>query len=138
MESLLSFSKKRRLGKTPLSSKQWCVWKHRFVCLAYSDQTRITTTNLEKDELLEAGLGEKEIEFCSDDMGFGGIKEVLFEVFPRLRDGGGFQLLKGVANSPSVEPLSKMVYTSLKVFKQRAHWGMDRYFRARAPRNISL
>ena len=124
MESLFSFSKKRRLGKTPISSKQQCVWKHRFVCLAYSDQTRMPTTDAEKDELLEAGLGEKEVEFVfSDDMDFNGVKEVLFQAFPRLQDGGGFQFLKGVGNSRTLEPLSKMVYTSLKVLKQRVGQG---------------
>lgn len=39
------------------------VWKHPFICLASVDQTRIPTREYEKDELLEAGLGEKEIAF---------------------------------------------------------------------------
>ena len=34
-------------------------WKHKFVCLAYRDQHRIPTTDVEKDDLLQAGLGEK-------------------------------------------------------------------------------
>ena len=121
MESLFHFPNKCKLGrKTALSSKQRCVWKHRFVCLAYTDQTRIPTSDFEKDE---AGLGEREIEFFSQDMGFDGIKDVLFNEFPCLQDGGGFQLLKGVANSRSLEPLSKMVYTSLKVLRQRVGQG---------------
>ena len=82
MESLFHFPKKCKLGrKTALSSKQRCVWKHRFVCLAYTDQTRIPTSDFEKDE---AGLGEREIEFYSQDIGFDGIKDVLFNEFPRL------------------------------------------------------
>lgn len=41
-----------------------CVWKHRFVCLAYPDQYKIPITDVEKDDLLQAGLGEKEVEFA--------------------------------------------------------------------------
>lgn len=121
MEYLFLFPKKRKLGKRAIRKQS--VWKHRFVCLAYTDQTRIPTSDLEKDELLEAGLGEKEIEFFSQDMSFEDIKDVLYDEFPRLRDGGGFQLLKGVANSHKLEPLSKMVYTSLKVLRQRVGQG---------------
>ena len=47
-------------GKKPKSASK-CSWKHKFVCLAYHDQTRIPTTDTEKDDLLQAGLGEKEI-----------------------------------------------------------------------------
>ena len=137
MESLFSFPKKRRLGKAPLSSKPQCAWKHRFICLAYIDQTRMPTTDAEKDELLEAGLGEKEVEFVfSDDMDFDGIKEVLFQAFPRLEDGGGFQFLKGVGNSRALEPLSKMVYTSLKVLKQRV--GQGRTYIRPIQRNLDI
>ena len=36
-------------------SKHQIAWKHTFVCLAYRDQNRIPTTELEKDGLYEAG-----------------------------------------------------------------------------------
>ena len=81
------------------------------------------TCDFEKDELVEAGLGEKEVEFGSYDMGFTEIKEVLCEEFLRLREGGGFQLLKCAANSRVLEPLSKTVYTSLKILRQRVGQG---------------
>ena len=44
-----------------------CAWKHRFVCLAWRDQQRIPTTDTEKDDLLEAGLGEKVVSFPSHE-----------------------------------------------------------------------
>ena len=43
------------------NQKNQNAWKHKFLCLAYCDQTRIPTTDVEKDDLLQAGLGEKEI-----------------------------------------------------------------------------
>ena len=39
------------------------------VCLAYHDQRKIPATDIEKDDLLQAGLGEKEIEI--DDLVLG-------------------------------------------------------------------
>ena len=80
-------------------------------------------SDFEKDQLLEAGLGEKEVEFSSLNMAFEEVKEVLLEEFPRLKGGGGFQFLKGLPNSRSLEPLSKAFYTLLRVLKQRVGQG---------------
>jgi len=44
------------------------VWCHRFVCLAYRGQSRQPTTDADKEELYQAGLREKEIEFQSLDL----------------------------------------------------------------------
>ena len=44
---------KSKLGKKKAKNG----WKHNFVCLAYRDQYRIPTTEFDKDELYEAGLG---------------------------------------------------------------------------------
>jgi len=81
-------------------------WKHKFMCLAYRDQVKISTTHVEKDELFEAGLGEKEVALDSVDAGPEEFCEVLYQAFPQLRRGGGYQLFKCVANSRTLEPLS--------------------------------
>ena len=39
-------------------AKKGVEWKHHFVCLARRDQSKVPTTDTEKDELLQAGLGE--------------------------------------------------------------------------------
>ena len=62
-----------------------CLWKHKFVCLAYHDQTKIPTTDVEKDDLLCAGLGEKEIEFYNLEIGSDEFRELLYKHFRRLR-----------------------------------------------------
>ncbi len=41
-----------------LKGKGTC-WKHKFVCLSYTDQEKIPTTDFDKEELFQAGLGEK-------------------------------------------------------------------------------
>ena len=94
-------------------------WRHKFVCLAYRDQDRIPTTDADKEELFQAGLGEKEIHFDSLDIEQDEFKEILFSNFPRLKDGGGFQFLKGISNTHNLEVLSMAVHTSPNLLKQR-------------------
>ena len=77
---------KRKIGK--FSSK--CSWKHRFVCLAYCDQYKIPTSDVEKDDLLRAGLGEKEVVFESLDLDADEFKKVLYEAYPQLEAAGWF------------------------------------------------
>ena len=94
-------------------------WRHKFVCLARTGQTRIPLKESEKDELFSAGLGEKEIEFPRLEATADEFREILYEAFPRLKDGGGYQFLKCVPNSRQLEPLSGLVMSSPILLKQR-------------------
>ena len=96
-----------------------CVWKHKFVCLAYHDQQKIPTTDTEKDDLLQAGLGEKEIEFTELDIGAEEFRDLLYHHFPSLREGGGFQFYKCAPNSRSLEQLSPTTLSSPALLKSR-------------------
>lgn len=71
------------------------VWRHKFVCLAYRDQERIPTTDCDKEELYQAGLGEKEIIFENLEISQSEFRDIILENFPRLEAGGGFRFLKG-------------------------------------------
>ena len=68
-------------------------WKHKFVCLASTDQSRIPTTDVDKEVLYRAGLGEKEIFFEQLDIDAVEFREILYQTFPKLKCGGGFQVL---------------------------------------------
>ena len=57
-------------------------WKH--MCLPYHKQTRIPTMESDKDELFEAGLGEKIIEFDELEMSAEQFRDTLYDCFPRL------------------------------------------------------
>lgn len=70
-------------------------WRHKFVCLSSPDQEKIPCTDFEKEELFEAGLGEKEICFENVDISQEEFKEIILQTFPRLEGGGGFRFLKG-------------------------------------------
>lgn len=101
------------------NKKKKGVWKHKFYCLAYVGQSRLTTSEAERDDLFEAGLGEKEVEFDKLDISADEFKEVLFEAFPKLRDAGGYQICKCVPNSRKLEPLSTRVLASPLLLRQR-------------------
>lgn len=70
-------------------------WHHKFVCLAYKDQNKIPTSDAEKEDLYQAGLGERKISFDRLDISPNEFRDLLYHNFPRLKEGGGFQLLKG-------------------------------------------
>ena len=95
------------------------VWKHRFICLASVDQTKIPTREYEKDELLEAGLGEKEIAFEDLHISADEFRDILYDEFPRLRQGGGFRLYRCMPNTRNLEPLSVTVMSSPAMLKAR-------------------
>ncbi len=59
-------------------------WKHKFFCLAFHDQRRIPTTDVEKDDLLQAGLGEKEIWVNNLEMNAEEFRDLLYFHYPQL------------------------------------------------------
>ena len=89
-------------------------WTHHFVCLAQVNRQTIPTTAREKDALFSAGLGEKKIVFSTVDCNAEEFREILFTTFPKLREGGGYQLCKCRPNSRELEPLSSAAMTSPK------------------------
>ena len=91
------------LGKRPKRP----AWKHRFVCLGYYGQDQVPTTDADKDELFEAGLGEKEVEFERLDLDVTQFHDVIYKAFPNLQEGGGFPFCKCLPKFQSLKPLSK-------------------------------
>ena len=94
-------------------------WKHRFVCLARRDQLKIPTTDIEKDDLLEAGLGEKCVEFSSLDIDGEQFRDKLYSEFPKLREGGGFQMCQCLPNSRQLEVLTSVTHALPSILKER-------------------
>ena len=112
MSTLFPHKKKLKLRKST-------VWKHNFFCLGYVGQDRVPTTDADKEELFQAGLGEREVEFESLEMTPEEFKAVIFASFPRLGKGGWFQLLKCLPNSRTLEVLSMAVHSSPRLLKDR-------------------
>ena len=89
------------------------------MCLAYCDQYKIPTMDVEKDDLLQAGLGEKEVEFVSLDLDADEFRKVLYRAYPQLENAGGFQCFKCVQNSRRLEALSSVTLSSPALLKSR-------------------
>jgi hypothetical protein len=85
--------------------------------LSDHDQFRIPTTDSEKDALLEAG---KEIGFCDMELNADQFRDLVYEHFPRLKEGGGFQFFKCTPNSRSLEVLSATTISSPEALRSRA------------------
>ena len=105
-------------GKKPKSASK-CSWKHKFVCPAYHDQTRIPTTDTEKDDLLQAGLGEKEIVFDDIEISAEDFRDIMYDKYPSLREGGGYNFFKCMPNSRSLEKLSVITLSSPSMLRSR-------------------
>ena len=80
----------------PKRPNKGIVWRHKFFCLAYKDQTRSPTTEADKEEFFRAGLGEKELTFNDVNMNQQDFHHLILEAFPRLKKAGGFRFLKGL------------------------------------------
>ena len=89
VSTLFTHKKKLKLCK-PVA------WKHKFYCLAYIGQDHVPATDTDKDELFQ-------------DWG-----RRILSLTPRLREGGGFWLLKFL---PNMEVLSMAVQASPSLLK---------------------
>ena len=67
------------------------------------------TKSIEKFLLNEAGLGIKEVSFPIDAT-HAEFKEIIYKAFPRLQEGGGFEFLKCLPNSKSLEVIPTSYY----------------------------
>ena len=103
--SLFNFKKKEK-SSSPHS------WTHKFVCLPGTDADRVPTAHAERRLLEEAGLGEKVVEVgdlnCSPEV----FRDVLNASYPKLRGGGGFELLRCLPNSRELVVMGPKVCSS--------------------------
>lgn len=77
-------------------------WTHNFICLAEKDVLSIPGRE-EKMSLKESGLGEKNIVFSDKKGNFAYIQGVLERQFPKLKAGGGFELLRSCGGRRQLE-----------------------------------
>ena len=84
----------RKKGKArfqPYKVKE--TWTHDFCVLSDQDQRKVPPASY-KQELREAGLGQKTIVFKNKRGDFKYLQEELFSNYPRLENGGGFDLYR--------------------------------------------
>lgn len=113
---------KRRCGAfsslVPKRGKKKCSsWTQKFVCLASKDRQRVPCTIGEKEELIEAGLGERSVCIPDVECSAQVFKETLVAEFPKLADAGGFELMRCLANTRQLEPISTTVSQQPRALK---------------------
>nr|XP_040024494.1 uncharacterized protein LOC120812493 isoform X2 [Gasterosteus aculeatus aculeatus] len=87
----------RRPAQVQVSRRSYT---HTVCCLADHNADKIPSV-LVKAELLTSGLGEQKVTFSGNDHDPMVITNKLIEVFPKLQQGGGFELLKLVGSTRS-------------------------------------
>jgi hypothetical protein len=82
-------------------------WTHDF-CLLSSPAAKKTPTVVEIDQLRKAGLGKRKIVFPSKDADHNGLVKHLEASYPKLKSGGGFELLKGIGGGSGARNLESL------------------------------
>jgi hypothetical protein len=77
-------------------------WTHQFVCLSNVGCQNIPNRS-EKCVLKDAGLGDFRVVFSNKRGGHAHIKETLESVFPKIKEAGGFEILRSSGSSRSLE-----------------------------------
>ena len=88
---LFNFGKKRDV-RQPSKKKRKSMWTHDFVCLSSTKCMR-PPTSLQAGELMRAGLGKKPLSVFSLAES-SELHEEILDAFPKLKDGGGYELLR--------------------------------------------
>ena len=90
-------------------------WIHIFFCLAKTEENRVPSNTLQRTKLVLAGLGERKVTVADVNCSPQEFQETLLTEFPKLRKGGGFELLKCSASTRQLEliPFSISISPSL-------------------------
>ena len=68
-------------------------WTHQFVCLPNVDCNTVPNRS-EKASLQDAGLGDQRVVFTNKKGGHDHVKQTLESAYPKIKEGGGFQILQ--------------------------------------------
>ena len=100
---------KQKAAVTPFLVKE--SWTHDFCLLSGRDAQ--TTPNREEMEVLRrAGLGKKKIVFPNRKADHGELSSKIESEYLKLKDGGGFELLRAIGGGSGVRPLQPIPFGS--------------------------
>lgn len=128
--------KKRKIAVPAAPTPKRFAWAAKFVCLADTEAQHMPMTVAHKEVLVEAGLGEKKVDIPDIECSPQDFQQLIINTFPKLRNAGGFELLRCIANSKVLEPLSSAVSMSPKLL--RSVVGKSRIFIRPIQRNLEL
>lgn len=81
-------------GKGPKTKKKRLsrIWTHDFICLSKTTDNK-APSSFEAGELYRAGLGKRQLSFMENGDS-NEIHDEIMETFPKLKEGGGYELLR--------------------------------------------
>ena len=119
-EQRLSFKRKSNVKPGTITKKpKPSSWTQKFVCLAYTDDNRVPTTASHRELLMLAGLGEKKIQIPDVDCSTDEFHEVLVNSFPKLKNCGGFELLRCIPSTRDLELIPSPSCYSPRLLRNR-------------------
>lgn len=121
-----------RRGSSGAISKQWSV---KMYCLADTNAIKVPCTPSSREVLIEAGLGPKTFSVPLSATGED-FRDSIFSAFPKLKDGGGFDLLRCLPNSKHLEVILASVAQSARLLK--ATVGNGRVYVRPIQKNLDL
>lgn len=128
--ALFNWSSKRRASSDATS------WTHKFVCLSSTHADRVPTSRLERLVLEEAGLGEKTITVPDITCSYEEFHHLLLAIYPKLDEGGGYELLRCRPQSRDLLLIGPRVSRSPKLLKRRV--GNGKVYIRPIQRDLSL
>lgn len=105
--------------KKKMSPSSVVSWSHKFVCLDKTDADRVPTTQSAKMALEEAGLGEKTILLPDVDCDPEDFHTLILGTYPKLREGGGYELLRCKPASRDLIIIGPRISNTPKLLKRR-------------------
>ena len=120
-EQRYNFGRKRKASNASNQPKHPRVqsWTHKFVCLPKTEQARLPTTIKERNEIVLAGLGEKKITIPDITCGSQKFTEIIYDAYPKLQKGGGFELLKCNQSSRELDLIPFSISYSPQLLKEK-------------------
>ena len=98
-------------------TKHTTSWSLTTVCLSKSDDWQVPINSTERAALIIAGLGEKKIVVPDIDCGLDLFYSHLTSVYPKLVNCGGFELMRCIRNSKTLEVLEPHLIQSVLALK---------------------
>lgn len=89
----------------------------KMICLSSPQDDRVPTTAAQKEVLMEAGLGAKNVLIPDMSCSREEFWDIITSNYPKLLRCGGFELLRCMANSRALELISRNISQSPKLLK---------------------
>ena len=119
VEQRHNFRGKRHGGAISSRAKwpKFTTWTHKFYCLSETNDERVPSSSLRKNELVLAGLGEKTVTIPNVNCSPQDFQEALLTKFPKLQQDGGLELLRCAASTRQLEVIPIQISLSPRLLK---------------------